>query len=42
MENTIESVELGYMEANNKPTAVTLHILRSHDNRLCQNGKTYK
>ena len=34
----IEGMELGYMEANNKPTVIAAQILCSADNRLSQNG----
>lgn len=35
----IESFELGYMEAGNRPTVITANILKSKDNRLSQNGQ---
>ena len=34
----IEGMELGYMEANNRPTVITAQIVYSADNRLSQNG----
>lgn len=35
----IETFELGYMEASNRPTVITANILKSKDNRLSQNGQ---
>lgn len=35
----IDTLELGYMEADNRPALVTTKTLRSADNRLGQNGE---